>query len=810
LHAHAQSPVVATVFNQYAISTVAGGAPPATPVAATSASIGGPWGVATDAAGNVYFTGLGCVFKIDTSGVLTRIAGTSRLDYSGDGGPAISAPLSGPTSASPGQYLTVDGAGNVYIADLSRVRRVAPNGIITTVAGGGTSYPGNGGPALSASLGGALGLTGIATDASGNIFVASSGNLVQEVSPSGIITTVAGNGTYSWSGDGGPATSAEIGGSQGVALDSAGNLYIVDLVSVRKVSPQGIITTVAGNGTNVGFSGDGGPAIDASLYFPQGIALDGAGNLYIADSGNNRVRMVTPAGIITTVAGGFQGGFSGDGGPATSAELNDPVGVALDSAGNLYIADYGNNRIRKVSPQGIITTAAGNGVYSFSGDGGPATSAQLAVPQEVAVDSSGIVYVADAANDRVRRISPGGVISTVAGNGSQGFAGDGGPATQAELNAPQGVAADSAGNVYIADGFNDRIRKVSPQGIITTVAGNGTQGFSGDGGPATSAQLSGPLGVAVDSSNNLYIADTYNNRVRKVDSSGTITTIAGYGTSPGYTGDGGPATNAELNGPSGVAVDGSGDVFILDGGYRYVREVSAASGMINTVLPPGVTQNQLSGSSPPCDPGIAADRQGDLFVQGLVQGFAVVLEVTPKGAVLEVAGALRPCCSYSGDGGPANTAGLSCSDSYLLGGEGLAVDALGNVYIADTGNNAVRVLQPVNSRCSLARWLMPRAKWRVPSRRGRSSRFTALVSGLPTSRSSRSAMVRFQHSSPAPRLVQRSQWADCVHIEYASCANRSLRGHRIQRPGSGVVSRAIFARVHGPGCRLRAEPVQPE
>ena len=278
---------------------------------------------------------------------------------------------------------------------------------------------------------------------------------------------------------------------------------------IREVS-NGTITTVAGNGA-FGFSGDNGPATSAELYSPGGVAVDSAGNLYIADTQNTRIREVSK-GVITTVAGG---GNSFDNGPATSAALGSPKGVAVDAAGNIYIADQIINRIREVS-KGVITTVAGNGIGGlyggFSGDGGPATSAQLSLPTSVAVDSADNVYIADTNNNRIRKVS-NGVITTVAGNGTRGFSGDGGPATNAELADPEGVAVDAAGNLYIADSFNNRIRKVT-NGVITTVAGNGTGGFSGDNGPATGAELTFPESVAIDSAGNLYIADIDNNRIR--------------------------------------------------------------------------------------------------------------------------------------------------------------------------------------------------------------------------------------------------------------------------------------------------------
>src|ERR1035437_1426654 len=439
--------------------------------------------------------------------------------------------------------------------------------VIQTVAGTDPSFPISSIQALSAPLGP---LEDVAVDAQGNLYASdSANNIVVWITPNGVLTVVAGNGKAGFSGDGGPATSASLSFPSGVAIDSDGNLYIADENNsrIRKVS-SGTIMTVAGNG-KPGFSGDGGAATSASLCGPSGVAIDSAGILYIADTCNNRIRRVS-GGWLTTGGGNGDAVVTGDGVPATSSSLKGPSGVSLDSAGDLYIADEKNSRIRKVS-SGTITTVAGNGSDVIDNDGdGPAASVTLYLPWRVAVDSFGNLYIAEVGSGRIRKVSSG-TITTVAGKG-QGFSGDGGPATSASLFHPYGVAVDSAGNVYIADTYNYRIRKVSG-GTITTVAGNGGFRFSGDGGPATSASFNLPQGMAVDSAGNLYIADTYNNRIRKV-SGKTITTIAGGGNA---LGDGGPATSASLFNPNGVAVDSAGNLYIADSGNSRIRKVSGGT-----------------------------------------------------------------------------------------------------------------------------------------------------------------------------------------------------------------------------------------
>ena len=348
-------------------------------------------------------------------------------------------------------------------------------------------------------------------------------------------------------------------------------LLVLMPLSSRGFAQSEIVTTVAGNGEACENPG-GDFATSVSLCSPLGISVDIMGNIYFADSKRDRIRKVSPTGLISTVAGKGSSGYSGDGGPAVLATLNRPGGTAIDSQGNLYISEIYGNRIRKVDPTGIITTVAGTGTAGYNGDGGPATSAQISTPQGIAVDAAGSLFIADAGNHRIRRVDAAGKISTVAGTGLSGYNGDGRLATSAQLANPQGVALDAEGNLFIADYHNNRVRKVTPAGTISTIAGDGTAGFGGDDGLATMAQLSGPQSVAIDAAGSLFITDYFNNRIRKVDLEGIISTIIGTDSS-GYSGDGGPAISAMVYNPLDVAVDANGSLYFADYGNNRVREI---------------------------------------------------------------------------------------------------------------------------------------------------------------------------------------------------------------------------------------------
>lgn len=564
--------------------------------------------------------------------------------------------------------------------------QITPDSIITTVAGASWQFRGDGKPAVDAALGEIL---GVATDSSGNVFASDNGNhIVVKISPDGVLTVVAGNGINRFSGgDGGPATSAAMD-PKGIAVGPDGSLYIVDWLHnyIRKVGLDGIITTIAGKGIPTGIIdgeggdpfddlGDGGRATSASLNYPEGLAVDAVGNIYINDAGNRLIRKVSLDGIITTIAGNgctsseVGGGcFSGDGGPATDASFNSPAGIAVDAAGNLYIADTSNDRVRKVGLDGIITTFAGDGTSDAcsSGDGGPAANAQVCAPNGVDVDSVGNVYISTSIH-RIYKISPDGILTTVAGiGGGDGFSGDGGPATAAQLGNPRDVAVGDGGNFYIADQSNKRVREVNAAGIIGTLAGNNLFRVSGDGGPASSSALSQPSGLALDAADNLYIAVEGNHLIRRINSEGTITTVAGNGIR-GASGDGGPARSASLGSPSDVAVDSSNNVYIVDSSAR-LRRVSP-TGTITSSFP--------AGDSFPS--GITADATNFYYTDSDEH---VVRKVSPDGTITVVAGTVQNS-GFSGDGGPATSASLN-------GPQDVAIDAAGSLYITDGGNQRVR------------------------------------------------------------------------------------------------------------------------
>jgi trimeric autotransporter adhesin len=669
------------------ISTIAGGE--------TSAALQTnmrPGRLVVDASGNIYFSDIfnQRVRKVSPSGRISTVAGTGNAGVVNEEGQAFRTQVNFPMG------LFLDGSGNLYIADSEnhRVRKIDARGLITTVAGNGTAgFSGDGGPAKSASLTNPMAVT---VSATGDLYIADTGNhSIRRVSPSGTITTYAGTGSPGFAGDGGSALEAQFWAPQDLVRSPDGTLYIADTYNnrIRTVSPGGVVGTYAGNGI-AAFSGDGGPASAAGVQSPMSIALDANGNVYIADYFNNRIRKISNAGVITTIAGmGASSGlcetppFAGDGGQAILASLCAPDGIGFDSQGNLVFADSGNGRFRVINPAGTITTVAGTGLTQFGvGDGLNATGANLRNPFGIAFDTSGNLFVADIYNHRVRKVTTDGFVFTIAGDGTESSTGDGGEAVYATLNSPASVVFDSSGNLYIAELEGNRVRKVTPDGIISTYAGTGVKGFGGDGGAAASALLNQPSSLAFDVLGNLYIADTTNARVRRVSPDGKISTFAGNGQriiSNAGIGDGGPATSASFFTPLGVAVDGTGNVWITDFNNHRIRRVSP-DGIINSVAGNGVQgfagdggpaiNARLSGPT-----GIKIDATGNAFFAEF--SGSRVRKVSSTGVITTIAG--NGLIDYAGDGGLAVNAALFLPND-------VAIDSNGNVFIADGRNNRIR------------------------------------------------------------------------------------------------------------------------
>jgi sugar lactone lactonase YvrE len=674
-------------------------------IAATSAAVKDPFAVAVDGQGNVYIadTWNHRIRKVAAStGIITTIAGTGTAGYNADGIVATTAKLNGPLG------VAIDGSGNVFIADTSnhRIRKVTVStGIITTVAGTGTmGHNGDGITATSAQLNNP---NDIGIDGSGNIYITDTLNhRIRKVTVStGIITTIAGTGAAGYNGDGIVATTSKVYNPIGIDIDGSGNIYIADTWNqrVRKVTVStGIITTIAGTGIT-GYNAVGITATSADLFVPADIAIDGSGYIYISDSYNQCIRKVTVStGIITTIAGTSKAGYNGDILMATSTPMNTPVGIAVDRLGNVYFADSLNSRIRVVtstlptiSPSvgtNVIKTVAGTGLIGaagYNGDGIAATSAQLGLFFGVAADVWGNVYIADTSNHRVRKVTVStGIITTIAGTGAAGYNADGIVATTAKLNGPTGVAIDGSGNVYIADSDNNRVRKLMlSTGIITTVAGTGTFGYNGDGILATNAQLNYPLGVTVDRSGNIYIVDKNNHRVRKVTvSTGIITTVAGTGAA-GYNGDRIVATSAQLSNPNGIAIDGSGNIYIADTENHRIRKVTVSTGIITTVAGTGTMGHNGDGIAATMADlkyprGVNIDGSGNVYIADTLNHRIRKVTVS-TGIITAVAG--TGSLGFNGDG-------IVATNSLLYGPHSVAVDRFGNVYIADTTNCRVRVL----------------------------------------------------------------------------------------------------------------------
>jgi sugar lactone lactonase YvrE len=548
----------------------------------TAAQFSGPEGVAVDAAGNLFVadSGNNSIRKISASGVVSTLAGSTQGYADGLGAAAKFHYPSG---------VAVDAAGNVFVADLANnsIRKITASGMVSTfgnygvfnqpssvaVDSAGIVYVAdqfshsirkitNG--FVSSFAGGSItgGYTdgvgfaarfnrprGVAVDASGNVYVADYNNrLIRKITASGVVTTFSGSAPTFY--------------PQGVAVDAVGNVYVADRDNslILKITAAGTVSTLAG--TTQGYGDGTAPA--PKFYYPTGVAVDAAGNIFVADNGNHRIRKITASGVVSTLAGSTQGYADGLG---AAAQFKSPNGVAVDVLGNVYVADNGNHRIRKITASGVVTTFAGSGIGGYAD--GLGIAAKFYYPSGVAIDAGGNVYVADAQNGRIRKITSAGVTSTFAGSGAQGFAD--GIGTAAIFNGPTGVALDAGGNVYVADHWNNRIRKITAAGEVSTLAGQGTWGYAD--GIGTTSQFRDPYGVTVDAGGNLYVADARNNLIRKITTLGMVSTLAG--STEGYAD--GIAAEAKFNLPSGVAIDAAGNVFVADTTSCVIRKITGTS-----------------------------------------------------------------------------------------------------------------------------------------------------------------------------------------------------------------------------------------
>ncbi len=659
------------------ISTLAGVPPGASDGTGSTARFWNPQGVAVDGAGNLYVadTNNYTIRKISPAGVVSTLAGMAGAPggVDGTGSSARLGPVHG---------IAADDSGNLFVTDLNGVRKITPAGAVTTVVG---------------PLSGAFVSTdGVAVDGAGNLYVCDRGaEKIAKITPAGVISTLAG-GTHG-SADG-TGASAQFNFPFGVAVDRAGNVYVADQenCTIRKITPAGVVTTLAGAAGNAGMAD--GPGSAARFWYPQGVAVDAAGNVFVADWGASLIRKITPEGLVSTVAGqtGVQGNTDGIG---TAALFNQPRGLAVDQAGNVYVADTGSSTVRAITPTGAVRTVAGLASVGSSDGTGP--TARFQKPFGIAVDGLGTLYVADQLNNTIRKITAAGAVRTLAGivDGRVGYAN--GPGVVARFWWPFSLTVDGAGNVFVADKMNNVIRKVTAEGVASLFAGKpfgpasgilavGDQNPGGSAdGPALSAEFYGPAGVAVDGAGNVYVADQQNATIRKVSSTGTVTTLAGAAGAIGNAD--GPGAAARFNMPTGITVDGAGNLFVADQENCTIRKITPA-GIVTTVA-------GLAGSAGSTDgvgtaarfnrpTSVAVDSANNLYVADYVND--TIRLITPSGNVTTLAGFAGinglGHGEWSSPGFADGVGALARFDSPSA----VAVDDFGNVYIVDRENNTVR------------------------------------------------------------------------------------------------------------------------
>ncbi len=634
----------------------------------------GPSGVVVNSSGNLYVTdSFNQLIRVVTpTGTVTTLAGTVGQAGSQEG-TGTAAVFFNPTGPA------VDGSGNLYVADFGNatIRKITQAGVVTTFAGL-AGLPGKTDDTGTAAR--FLKPTSVAVDGSGNLFVADSGNhTIRKITSAGIVTTFAGLAGTLGIADG-TGGSAGFNNPRGVAVDSAGNIYVADTGNntIRKITSAGVVTTLAGMpGTFGSADGTGGAA---RFNFPNSLAVDSAGNIYVADEISNTIRKITPGGLVTTLAGsaGVAGKVDATG---SAASFNHPTGVCVNSStGDLYVADYENGLIRKVTAAGVVTTIAGVGGISGAQDGsGFITSPALFFsPSGTATDTAGNIYVADTGNNLIRQITSAGSVTILAGNATSLGRTDG-TGSSASFKSPAGVASDGNGNIYVADAANHLIRLVTPAGVVSTFAGTGGMAGNADG-TGTAASFDDPSGIAVDKiGGNIYVADFNNHTIRKITPTGVVTTLAGTAGSAGSAD--GAGANARFNYPRSVAVDGSGNVYVADYGNQSIRKISSA-GVVTTLAGATGTAGSTDGTGNNArfngPGGVAVDSAGNVYVADT--NSSTIRQVTPAGVVTTLGGVA---------GSPGDVDGVATAARFDHP-TGLSVDSAGNLYIADNRNHTIR------------------------------------------------------------------------------------------------------------------------
>jgi sugar lactone lactonase YvrE len=650
-------------YEPYYFGRLAGNYPGSDDGTGSDARFFDPESVAVDAAGNVYVADYvnSTIRKVTPAGVVSTFAGLA--EHVGDAdGPGGAARFYNPTG------VAVDASGNVYVAGFTSntIRKITPTGVVSTFAGVSGSNGSEDGVGLAARF---YSPSGVAVDSAGNIYVADlDNNTIRKISPTRVVTTFAGLAGHYGTTDG-TGSAARFGYPNGVAVDTHGNVYVADTHNdtIRKITPAGVVTTLAGLAGNPGSADGTGSA--ARFNLPWKVTVDAADVVYVADNLNHVIRKITPGGVVTTIVGSAGNPGSADG-MGSAARFNHPVAVAVNSAGIIFVGDGANNTIRKITPDLAVTTVAGVPTNEEPGSAdGTGSSASFALPSGVAVDGARNAYVADTANNTIRKITPAGVVTTLAGLAASP-GGEDGTGSAARFNIPEGVAADTAGNVYVADTGNSKVRKITPAGVVTTLAG-----------PASGVGFDAPKAVAVDNAGNVYVADTGNDVIRKITPDGIVSTLGGgIGSWDFYT-------------PSGVAVDSAGNIYVADTSHLEIRKLTP-DGVVTTLagsLSYGGSADGTGSLARFSEPsGVAVDGADNVYVTD--KSNDIVRKITPAGVVTTLAGSptLR-----------GNVAGVGSAARFLFP-QGIAVDSIGNVYVADAWNHTIRIGNPVTPAPQLA------------------------------------------------------------------------------------------------------------